>query len=71
MLFRSQNACVCVYLVDIDAVPPHVVPVVDLASLGKVHGEDPLGGQIPVDLRNLGSARAEERSEGRVRRGEM
>lgn len=41
------------HLVDVDAVAPHVVTVVDLPSLGKLHGEDPLGGEIPVDLRDL------------------
>lgn len=45
------------YLVDIDAVSPHVVPVVDLSPLSKVHGQDSLCGQIPVDLRNLREAR--------------
>lgn len=41
------------YLVDIDAVFLHVVPVVDLTPLRKLHGEDPLCAQVPVDDGNL------------------
>ena len=41
------------YLIDVDAMFLHVVFVVDLAALSKVHGQDPLCGQIPVDHGNL------------------
>lgn len=41
------------YLVDIDAVFLHVVPVINLSSVSKFHGQDPLCGQIPVNRGNL------------------
>lgn len=41
------------YLVDIDTMFLHVVPVVDLPPLSKLHGQDPLCGQMPVDHGNL------------------
>lgn len=41
------------YLVDINAVFLHVVSVVDLAPLSKLHGQDSLCGQVPVDDGNL------------------
>lgn len=55
MLLRCDlmNAAMVSYLIDVDAVSPHIVSVVDLASLGKVHGQDPPGRQVPVDLRHL------------------
>lgn len=41
------------YLIDIDAMFLHVVPVIDLAPICKLHGQDPLCGKIPVDHGNL------------------
>lgn len=41
------------YLIDIDAMFLHVVPVVDLPPLSELHGQDPLCAQVPVDHGNL------------------
>lgn len=41
------------YLVNIDAVFLHVVLVIDLPPINKLHGQDPLCGQIPMDHGNL------------------
>lgn len=41
------------YLIDINAVSSHVLSVVHLAPLSKVHGQDTLGRKIPVNLWNL------------------
>lgn len=41
------------HLVDIDLVLLHVVSVVDLAAVHKLHQKHSLGGQIPVDAGDL------------------
>lgn len=41
------------HLVDVDLVPFHVVSVIDLPAIHKLHQKDPLGGQLPEDLGNL------------------
>lgn len=41
------------YLVDVDVVFLHVVPVVDLASFNELHGQNPIGRQVPMDFRDL------------------
>lgn len=48
------------YLIDVDAVFLHVVPVVDLPPLCEVHSQDSLCGQIPVDHGNLWRGRERE-----------
>lgn len=49
----SQWVIQHIHLIDVDAMFGHVVPVVDLTPFSKLHGQDPLGAQIPVDGRNL------------------
>lgn len=46
------------HLVDVNLVPLHVVSVIDLATVHKLHQKDPLGGQLPVDAGDLEQARA-------------
>lgn len=41
------------HLIDIDLVLLHVVSVIDLPTIHKLHQKDPLGGQLPVDLGDL------------------
>lgn len=41
------------HLVDVNIVPLHVVSVINLPAVHKLHQQDPLGGQLPVDLGNL------------------
>lgn len=46
------------HLIDINLVLLHVVPVIDLAAIHKLHQKNPLGGQLPVDAGDLEWERA-------------
>lgn len=50
------------HLVDIDLVPLHVISVIDLTAIQKLHQKDTLGGQLPVDLGHLEKERVGQKS---------
>lgn len=58
---RAAPACSrasSTHLVDVNLVPLHVVSVVDLPAVHKLHQKHPLGGQLPVDAGDLEWERA-------------